>query len=86
MTHYSHKSIPDANVDADGSSSFGYMMSQNFPLKKEMSHQIRLFTPGNGFNLKTHFYVQNHCSQPKIDPQVNFSNFQAEENFFIFNI
>ena len=46
MTHYSHKSIPDANFETDGSSSSGYAMSQNFPRKKGTSHQIRLFTTG----------------------------------------
>ena len=30
------------------------------------------------------FYVQNRSSRLKIDPHVNFSNFQAEENFFHF--
>ena len=46
MSHYSYKSIPDAKFEADSSSSFGDMMSQNFPWKKGTSHQIRLFTPG----------------------------------------
>ena len=27
------------------------------------------------------FYVQNRSSRPIVDPHVNFSNFQAEENF-----
>ena len=31
-------------------------------------------------------YVQNRSSRPKIDPHVNFSNFQAEEKYFIFKI
>ena len=46
MSHYSHKSIADANIEADSSFSFGDMTSQNFPRKKERSHQIWLFTPG----------------------------------------
>ena len=38
--------------------------------------------PENGFNLKEKsFYVQNRSSRPKIDPHVNFSNFQKEEIF-----
>ena len=45
MIHYSHKSIPDAKFKSDSLSSFGDMTSQNFPLKKGTSHQIRLFTP-----------------------------------------
>ena len=57
-------------------------MSQNFSLKKGTSHRIGLFTPENGFNLmKMSFYFQNRSSRPKIDPRVNFSNFQAEEIF-----
>ena len=43
MSHYSHKSIPDAKFEADSSSSFGDMKSQNFPRKKGTSHQIRLY-------------------------------------------
>ena len=45
MSHYSHKSSPDATFEADSSSSFGDMTSQTFPRKKGMSHRIRLFTP-----------------------------------------
>ena len=45
MSHYGHKSIPDAKFESDSSSSFGDM-SQNFPRKKGTSHEIRLFTPG----------------------------------------
>ena len=87
MSHYGHKSIPDAKFESDSSSSFGDMTSQNFPRKKGTSHEIRLFTPENGFNFKKmSFYVQNRSSRPKIDPHVNFSNFQAQEKFFIFKI
>ena len=46
MSHYGYKSIPDAKFESDSSSSFGDMTSQNFPRKKGMSHEIRLFTPG----------------------------------------
>ena len=46
MSHYVHKSIPDAKFEHDSSSSFGDMSSQNFPQKKGTSHQIRLFNPG----------------------------------------
>ena len=45
MGHYIHTSIPHAKFEADYFSSFGDMMSQNFPRKKGTSHQIRLFTP-----------------------------------------
>ena len=50
MSHYGHKSIPDAKFESDSSSSFGDMTSQNFPRKKGTSHEIRLFTPGNFSN------------------------------------
>ena len=46
MSHYGHKSIPYAKFESDSSSSFGDMMSQNFPRKKGTSHKIWLFTPG----------------------------------------
>ena len=53
MSHYIHKTIPDANFKADSSSSFGDMTSQNFPREKRTSHQIRLFTPQKtGLTLK----------------------------------
>ena len=45
MRHFNHKSIPDAKFESGSSSSFGDMMSQNFPQKKGTSHQIWLFTP-----------------------------------------
>ena len=44
--HYDHKSIPDAKFESGRSSSFGDMTSQNLPLKKRTSHQIRPFIPG----------------------------------------
>ena len=85
ISHYGHKSIPDGKFESGSSSSFGDMTSQNFPRKKGMSHQIRLFTPPppeNRFNFKKMgFYVQKRSSRPKIDPYVNFSNFQVEEIF-----
>ena len=40
MSHYGHKSIPDAKFESDSSSSFGDMTSQNFPRKKGTSHEI----------------------------------------------
>ena len=46
MSHYIHKSISDAEFEADSSSSFGDMTSQSFPRKKGTSHQIQLFIPG----------------------------------------
>ena len=58
-----------------------------FLKRKERVIRFDYFPPENGFNFKkTSFYVQNRSSRPKIDPHVNFNNFQAEENFFIFKI
>ena len=85
MSHYTHKSIPDAKFASGSSSSFGDMTSQNFPWKKERVIKFGYLPPENGFNFKNMtFYVQNRSSRPKIDPRVNFSNFQAEENSFHF--
>ena len=68
MSHYNLKSIPDVKFEAGSSFSFGGKTSQNLPRKKGTSHQIRLFTPENGFNFKKmSFYVQIRSSQPKID-------------------
>ena len=53
MSYYGRQRIPDANFESGSSSSFGDMTSQNFPLKKGTSHQIRLFTPRKtGLTLK----------------------------------
>ena len=46
MSHYAHKSIPDAKFESTSSSSFGDTTSQKFPQKKGTSHQIRLVTRG----------------------------------------
>ena len=87
MSHYGHESIPDAKFESDSLFSFGDMTSQNFPRKKGTSHEIRLFTPGNGFNFKKmSFYVQNRSSRPKIDPPCQFQQFSSIGKFFIFKI
>ena len=71
--------MPYAKFEADSSSSFGDMTSQNFPQKKGTSHQIRLFTPGKRFNVKKMgFYVQNRSSRPKIDPPCKFQQFSSK--------
>ena len=86
MSHYNHKSIPDAEFESGSSSSFGDMTSQNFHRKKGTNHQIRLFIPENGFNFKKNEFFMSRIVvlDPELTPYVNFSNFQAEENFFIF--
>ena len=45
VSHYSHKSMHYAKFESGSRFSFGDMMSQNFPLEKRMSDQIRIFTP-----------------------------------------
>ena len=87
MSHYKHKSMADAKFESSSLSAFGDMTSQTFPLKKGTSHRIRYLLLENGFNLeKISFYVQNRSFRPEIGPHDNFSNFQAEENCFIFTI
>ena len=46
MSQYSHESMPAAKFKSSSFSSFGDMTSQNFPLKRGISHKIRTFTPG----------------------------------------
>ena len=46
MSHYNHKTMPNAKFESSSLSSFRDITSQIFRLKKEMSHQIRLFAPG----------------------------------------
>ena len=46
LSHYSHKSIPDAKFESGSFTSFEDMTSQNFSLKMGTSHQIRIFKPG----------------------------------------
>ena len=86
MSHYGHKSIPDAKFKSGSSTSFRDITSQNFPRKKGTSHQIRLLPPENGFNLEKKnmsFYVQNRSFRPKIDPSCQFQQFPSGGKFFI---
>ena len=79
MSHYGHKSIPDAKFESATFSSFGDMTSQIFPQKKRTSHEIRLFTPRKtGLTLKKYVFMSRiYLLDPKLTPHVNFSNFQA---------
>ena len=46
--------------------------------RRERVMKFGYLPPENGFNFKKmSFYVQNRSSRRKIDPHVNFSNFQA---------
>ena len=50
--------------------------------RRERVIKFGYLPPENGFNFKNmSFYVQNRSSGLKINPNVNFSNFQVEENF-----
>ena len=80
MGHYGHKSIPDAKFESGSSFSFGDMTSQNFGDMTSSNSTIYSRKTGSALK-KISFYVQNRSSRPKIDPHVNFSNFQVEENF-----
>ena len=88
MGHYIYESIPDAKFEVYRSFSFGDMTSQNFPQKKGTSHPIRLFTPGKRIlTLKKRVFMSGIVLlDPKLTLHINFNNFQAEENFFIFKI
>ena len=56
----------------------------NFPSEKGNESSNLAINLVKWFKIKKKsFYVQNRSSRPKIDPHVNFSNFQAEEKFFI---
>ena len=84
VSHYGHKSISDAKFESGSSSSFGDMTSQNFSRKTENeSSNSAIYPRKTGLTFKNEFYVQNRSSRPKNAPNVNFSNFQVEENFFI---
>ena len=74
MSHYSHKSMPDAKFESSSFSIFVNMTSQNFTLKM------------NGFNFLNNELL---CPELFFLIQNSFpiSNFQAEKNqFFIFKI
>ena len=49
ISHYTHKSIPDAKFEAGSSSSFVDITSQNFPRKKRTSYQFGYLPLENGF-------------------------------------
>ena len=59
MSVYIHKSIPDANFDADNSSSFGDMTSQNLSREKgNKSANSAIYPQKTGLTLQQmSFYV-----------------------------
>ena len=74
--------MPDVKFESGSFSIFGDMKSQNLITDKGISYQFLLFTPGRWVELKeVSFCLKNHYPLPKIDPHVNFSNFQPEEIF-----
>ena len=83
MSHYGHKSIPDAKFECDSSSSFGDMTSQISLGRRERVMKFGYLPPENGFNFKEmSFYVQNRSSRPKIDPPMSISAiFKNRKNF-----
>ena len=84
MGHYIYKSIPDAKFEVDSSFSFGDMTSQNFPqIEGNESSDSTIYPRKTGLTVFMSRIVLLH---PKLTPHVNFNNFQAEENFFIFKI
>ena len=74
--------MPDVKFESGSFSIFGDMTSQNLFQDMGMSYRFLLFTPGKWVELTiVSFYLKNYYPQPKIDPHVNFSNFQSEEVF-----
>ena len=72
--------MPDVKFESGSFSIFGDMTSQNLFQEMGMSYRFLLFTFGKWVELtKMSFYLKNHYPHPKIDPQVNFSNFQPGE-------
>ena len=88
MGHNVYKSIPDAKFEIDSSFSFGDMTLQIFLKRREQVIRFDYLPPENGFNFKKKrvFMSRIVFLDPKLTPHVNFDNFQAEENFFIFKI
>ena len=78
--------MPDAKIELGSFSSFGNMMSQIFPVKKGTSDQIRI--PGKCVLSSRNLVFMSRIVLlgPKLTSHVNFSNFQVEENFFLFKI
>ena len=85
MSHYSHKSIPDAKFEDDSSSSFGNVTHKISLGRREQVIKFGYLPAENGFNFKNiSFYVQNCSSRPKIVPQCQFQQFSSRGKFFIF--
>ena len=74
--------MPDVKFECGSFSIFGDMTSLNLFQEKGITYRFLLFTPRKWVELtKVSSYLKNHYPQPKIDPHVNFSNFQPEEIF-----
>ena len=77
--------MPDAKFESGSFSSFGDMMSQIFPLKRETSHKNSDIYPRKiDLTLKNEFYVQIRSSRPKIDP-MSISAIFKQRKFFSFS-
>ena len=83
MSHYNHKSIPDAKFEAP---SFGDMTSRNSIGRRERVIKFGYLSPENRFTFKKmNFYVQNRSSRPKIDPMPISANFKQKKIFHFQN-
>ena len=89
ISHYIHKSIPHAKFEADSSSSFGDMTSQNFPRKKGTSYQIRIFTPlprKEGLTFKKWISMSRIVLlDPKLTPMSISASFKQRKTFYFQN-
>ena len=85
VSHYIHKSIAHAKFEADSSSSFGVT---KFPSEEgNKSSNLAIYPRKTGLTFKKWVFMSRIVLlDSKLTPHVNFSNFQAEEKFFIFKI
>ena len=86
MSHYDHKSIPDAKFESDSSSSFGDMTSQKISLgRRERVMKFGYLPPENGFSFKKNeFLYPESFFRPKIDPPCQFQQFSSIGKIFHF--
>ena len=88
MGHYIYKSISDAKFEADSSFSFGEYDVTKFSSKEgNESSDSTIYPRKTGLTLKERVFMSRIVLlDPKLTSHVNFNNFQAEGNFFIFKI
>ena len=87
ISHYSYKSIPDANLRLIALLVLEIWRTKISLRRREQVIKFGYLPPENGFNFKKmSFHVQNRSFRPKIDPPCQFQQFSSRGNFFIFTI